>query len=222
MLGTILINLPAAIGIAVNPPAIITGIMLLTGPERRRLGGVYLAGWVLGLALLIGLGTALAGWQVRGHVADARPIVAWGELAIAVGLLLFGLRALVTRRDDTPEPPRWLRALGNLGKARAFGLGAFFAIVSLKNLALLAAMSGRIAVAELGGIQSAIVAAALIAIASAAILGPLLMTLSEERGSALLLDRWRELLLHHMGTLTGSMMLLVALSLARHALDTLR
>ena len=50
-----LVALPMAVAIALSPFAIIPAIVLLLTPRPREAAGAFLAGWVLGVALVAGL-----------------------------------------------------------------------------------------------------------------------------------------------------------------------
>ncbi len=62
--------LPLGLGVALNPVAVATVLLIIGGPDQRRNGSAFILGWVLGLTLLlVPVGLALAtGWH-RGQSA---------------------------------------------------------------------------------------------------------------------------------------------------------
>lgn len=62
--------LPAALGIALNPPAVVRAILMLSSAHPKRNGLAFLTGWMAGLflvgAALLVLGILLAMAGLRG------------------------------------------------------------------------------------------------------------------------------------------------------------
>lgn len=85
MITTIGEVLPSAAAVALSPFPVIAIVVVLGAPEARRNGVAFAGGWVLGLAALTGVLTALAGGASSpGHDSSA---LAWARVAVAVGLL---------------------------------------------------------------------------------------------------------------------------------------
>ena len=208
MASAILGTLPLALGIALNPIAIVAGILILRTAHPRLNGLLFAIGWILGLLLLILLYSRLvllqrasaraAGWDV--------PSVIW--VGIGVLLLLAAARAMRGRPlpGEEPATPRWLRVIDTAGPGRIFGIGIFLATVSIRNLALLAAAAGVIGAAGLGLVEAALTAAVFIFVSSIGILVPLLVRLFGGEGADATLAAWSTWLNQHVATLTAGVM----------------
>ena len=208
MASALLGTLPLALGIALNPIAIVAGILILRTEQARRNGFAFAIGWMLGLVLLVALSTRLVLVQMRGARGALAnlPAVIW--VAIGAILLLAAARAWRGRPlpGEDPEPPRWLRAIDRSGTGRVFGMGVFLATVSLRNVALLAAAAGAFGQSDLGPFEFSLIAAAFITISSAGILVPLLVRLCGGEGADATLARWSQQLNRNVSTITGGVL----------------
>jgi hypothetical protein len=204
----ILGTLPLGMGIALNPLAIVAGILILRTAHPRRNGIVFAAGWILGLILLVALSTQLVLLQLRGArgALSALPAIIW----VAIGAILLFAAARAGRGrplpGEEPEPPRWLRVIDRSGTGRVFGIGFFLATVSIRNVALLAAAAGVFSQASLGPIELAVSVAVFIAISSIGILVPLLVRLVGGEGADATLAAWSAWLNRHVSTITGGVL----------------
>jgi hypothetical protein len=136
LVSAILGAIPLGLGIALNPIAIVAGILILRTARPRLNGLAFAAGWVLGLILLVALSNRLVLLQTRGD-RDALlnlPAIIWA--AIGALLLLAALRAQRCRPlpGEEPEAPRWLGIIGraDLGIVElALTAAAFIAVSSI-------------------------------------------------------------------------------------------
>lgn len=208
MASAILGTLPLGLGVALNPVAIVAGILILRTARPRLNGLVFTAGWMLGLVLLVALSTRLVQLQMRGARGALLnlPAIIW--VAIGAIVLLASARAWRGRPlpGEEPDPPRWLRAIDRSEPGRVFGIGLFLAIVSLRNLALLAAAGGAIGQADLGPLGLTIAAAVFIAISSVGILVPLLVRLFGGEGADARLAHWSAWLNRNVSAITGGVL----------------
>ena len=211
LVSAILGTLPLGIGIALNPIAIIAGILILRTANARANGLAFAAGWLVGLALLVILPAlfiqAQAGAE-RGAAVDL-PAVIW--IVIGVVLLLAAVRAFRGRPlpGEEPDPPAWLRVIERAGPFHTLGIGLFLATVSLRNLALLAAAGGVIGQANLSLLELALTIAAFLAISSLGVLIPLLVRLFGGAGADAKLEAWSAWLGRYMATITAVVMALL-------------
>jgi hypothetical protein len=84
------------------------------------------------------------------------------RLGVSTLLLIVGILLLITavkkwQKDEDPDapPPRWMAALSGLSAAKAFGAGALFATVAVKQWVFTLSAIGVIGEAELGEAASA-------------------------------------------------------------------
>jgi Sap, sulfolipid-1-addressing protein len=185
--------LPLALGVAISPVPIIAVILMLFSARARSNGPAFLAGWVLGLALVGIVVLALAG--PAGAEDDAEPSTVASAVKLLLGLLL--LLLAVRQWRGRPEPgkeaelPGWMRAIDSFTAGRALGLGGLLSAVNPKNLALTIAAAATIAQAGLSGGGSATALAAFVVLGSASIAVPVVFYLLGGSGAKATLDGWK-------------------------------
>jgi Sap-like sulfolipid-1-addressing protein len=208
MLSAIVGTLPLGLGIALNPIAIVVSILAVRRPEPRRNGLAFALAWMLGLALLVLLSSLLLPDREDAR-RDPRPaLYSWIWVAIGVVLLLAAAHALRNRpkRGESTPAGRWTAILNKGSAIHVFGVGLFLSMVSLRNLALLAAAAGVIGQAGLGVPEIAIVAAIFVAVSSLGALIPLAVCLFGGARADAVLARWANWLTLHLTTVTAVVM----------------
>jgi hypothetical protein len=208
-------TLPLAFGVALNPIAIVVAIVMLGTATARWTGIAFTIGWVLGLTILL----SLIAWVIQDRVsnADQSPttLLSLGRVGLGVILILAAFptwrgRALPGEQSD---PPRWMGLLTQTGGVRAMGIGLFLSMVSLKNLALLAAAASLLGQAGLGARGLVVAVAVFVVISSIGILVPLLVHLVGGAGGAAMLNTWQGWLSLHAGRITAIVMALLGANL---------
>jgi len=128
--------LPLAVGVAISPIPIVAAILMLFSARAGSTGTGFLIGWVLGIAVVTGLFTVLAGSL---STTDSGPTgVSWTQVGLGALLLMFGLRQW-RGRHDRHGPPKWMTAIDSFTFVKAFGLGFVLSAINPKNLLLGAA-----------------------------------------------------------------------------------
>jgi hypothetical protein len=144
--------LPLAIGVAISPVPIIAVILMLFSARARTNGPAFLAGWVVGLALV---GTIVLLLSNSGDLNDqGGPSTAAGvvQLILGVLLLLISLRQWRSRpaHGEEAEMPKWLAGVDGMTPVKAAGAGLLLSGVNPKNLLLSIAAAVTIGQAGLG------------------------------------------------------------------------
>ncbi len=142
--------IPFGIGVAVSPLAIIAVVLMLAAPGGRVTGGVFLAAWALGLAVV---GTLVLLVADVAHADDSGSPAEWVSFVkVALGALLLLIAAQQWRGrpggDAEPELPAWLQKVDALAPGKAAGLAVVLAVVKPKNLLL--TIGAAVAVAQTG------------------------------------------------------------------------
>ncbi len=134
------------VGVALSPIPIIAVVLMLATPRGRTDGPAFIAGWVVGIALL---GTIVlligGGASASKHGSPAT----WVSIVkIALGLLLFRLAMRQWRKrprpGTQPELPRWLSGVDKFTPTRSAAMGAALSAVNPKNLLLVVAAAAAI------------------------------------------------------------------------------
>jgi hypothetical protein len=185
--------LPLAIGIAISPLPIIAVILMLATPRARTNGPAFLAGWLLGLAvvattvLIVTDAAGVAASSGRSHIVSV--------LVLLLGLLLLVLAWRQYRGRPGPgeeeEAPKWMKALDGFTATRSLAVGALFSGVKPKNLILTAAAAASIAQSGIAGSQQIVVLVVLVIIASVGMIVPVAVCFAMGDRSGPLLDGWK-------------------------------
>ncbi len=166
--------LPIAVGIVVVPLPVAAVIVLLFSPRAKTNGLAFVAGWVLGLALVGGLTLLIADGS---DIADGGEPARWAsavKLLLGVGLLFLAYRSFEKRprAGEEPSPPGWMAALAESSPARAFGIGVLLSGANPKNLLLTVGAMTGVALLGLPAGQAVVVLAVFVAVCSVGVVIP--------------------------------------------------
>jgi threonine/homoserine/homoserine lactone efflux protein len=190
--------LALAVGVAISPLPIMAVILILFTPKARSNGPAFLAGWMLGLAVISAVVLVIFDPQ---DLSNEGPSKAASALHLALGVLLLGLAARRWRNrpppGETPTPPKWMSRITTLEPPQAIGLGALLAGLNPKNLVLTISAAVSVAQAELGGGETAAVMVIYIVIASLTIGAPVALLVFAPKKAQPILDSWRTGLAEH-------------------------
>jgi cytochrome c biogenesis protein CcdA len=220
MLGAISDTLPLGIGIAMNPIAIVAGILILASASARSSSVAFTAGWVLGLTLLLVL-ALLVQQQVSTHPDTPRDFVSFLKVVLGVVLLGGAVRLIFFPRKADGDTPKWMRFVDQIGSPRAAGLGLFLSIVSLKNIALILGAAALIRDASLATQGLVLTLVVFLLICTIGILMPLVVHLSGGARADARLARWRSWLLLNVNLITAIVMALLGLLMIGHGVTAL-
>lgn len=146
--GSVLAELiPLALVIALSPLSIIPAVLMLQTPRPRPTALAFMAGWLIGLAVLTAIFVAASG-AIGGF--DKPPAWAsWLRIVIGAALIVFGL-VRFARRNTSAHQPAWLRNLTTIGPGRALGTAAALTVANPKVLFICVAAGLAIGSAGLG------------------------------------------------------------------------
>ncbi len=139
-----------AIGVAISPVPIIAVILMLFSARAKVNGPMFLAGWVLALAVVSGVVYTLADSGDVGTSSGASDTVSWGKIVFGVLFLLLAVRTWRGRPAPgvAAEMPKWMQGIDGFTPLKAFAVGVLLAGVNPKNLLLTA--GAAIGLAQLG------------------------------------------------------------------------
>lgn len=146
---------PLALVVALSPLSVIPAVLVLHTPRPKPAGLAFLAGWVLGLAVLTSLFLAISG--LLGGMGGQPPSWAsWLRIVIGAALIVFGVFRWVTRHSKPHQMPG-TRQLTTVGPGKALAFGALLTAANPKVLFICAAAGLAIGTSGLGGATPAAV-----------------------------------------------------------------
>jgi len=211
--------LPYAVGIAISPIPIVAVILMLFTRRAGSNGPAYLAGWIVGLFLVIIVVQLLAG--LLGVMPGSSPgWIGWVRLFLGVVLVVLGVRRWTSRPSTgTAAPlPAWLQAVDDLRPGTAFAMGALLSGVNPKNLALGLAATLVLVEEGLSGVESLLAVVVFVATASATIAGPVIYQLFGGQSARTSLDTWRTWLEDNNATVMAVLLVVFGVVLVGHGL----
>lgn len=140
--------IPLGLVIAFSPLSIIPGILVLHTPRPRPTSLAFLAGWVLGIAVITG--AFVGGSDVSNDGLDTKPT--WSpyvRIVLGAALILFGIYRWIGRHRSAHNP-KWMTAMSSMGPGRAFLTAIVLTVANLKVFAMCAAAGVAIGTAALG------------------------------------------------------------------------
>ena len=147
--GSVLTELiPLALVVALSPLSIIPAVLVLHTPRPRPTGLAFLAGWLVGLAVLTAIFVEVS--NLLGGVGNKPPgWASWLRVVIGAALIVFGVYRWLTRKRSA-HTPRWLQSMSKLTPLRAAATAAVLTVANPKVLFICAAAGLAIGTAGLG------------------------------------------------------------------------
>jgi threonine/homoserine/homoserine lactone efflux protein len=147
--GSVLTELiPLALLVALSPLSIIPAVLVLQTPRPRPTGLAFLAGWLVGLAVLTAIFVEVS--NLLGGVGNKPPgWASWLRVVIGAALIVFGVYRWLTRKRSE-HTPRWLQSMSKLTPLRAAATAAVLTVANPKVLFICAAAGLAIGTAGLG------------------------------------------------------------------------
>ncbi len=189
VLGTLL---PLAITVTISPIPIIAEILLLFTKRPVPAASAYLVGFVIGVALVLGILVIVAN---AIDLSKSGPSKGAGTLQLGLGVLL--LVAAVRRfrrrpKDGEVAPsPKWMDGLASFTPGKSLGIGAAVGAANPKNIAVAVAGAAAISSAGLSAGQSIVSIVVYVVIAAAGVAAPLVVMVSLGDRAQGVLKNWR-------------------------------
>src|SRR5690349_11497656 len=214
----------SAIAVAlVNPLAIAAVILLLFSP-RAGSAAAFLAGWLAGLVVILGLLLFVIPLD-RAMGTEAAPSTLASVIRLLLGLFLL---ALAVRRwrsrpkvGEVAKSPVWMTALAAAAPPKAAGLGVLMAGLNPKNLAFIVPAAIAIAEAGLATADKVIVLVVFVVLASVGVAVPVIWHAMARERASVTLTGWRDWLTANYGAIMAAIFLLIGVKLVAQGLGGL-
>ena len=171
--------LPLAIVVTVSPINIVAAILLLFTKRPILHASCYLAGFVVGVAGVLGALTAVAGAADLSTESQRSRGASALLLALGVFLLIVAVRKFRSRpaAGESAPKPAWMEGITGFGPAKSLAVGVTVGAANPKNIAVAVAAAVTIATAGLSAGQSIGVVAVYTVVASLGVATPIVAML---------------------------------------------
>ena len=204
-------TLPLAIAAAISPIPIIGVVLMLVTPRARINGLVFIAGWLLGLAVVGAIGLTVAG--AVGASSDGSPSTTanWFQIVFGTLLVLFAIRQWRKRPRPGEEPtmPKWMKAVEDFSPLQATTTGFVLSAVNPKNLILTLAAATTIAATNLSGPDQITAFMVYALIATLGVAAPVVIYYTMGDRSATMLDSLKVWLAHNNAAIMAVIFLVI-------------
>lgn len=213
--------LPEAIGVAISPIPIIAVVLLLSTPRGKGNALSFLAGWLVGLAVVGTIVLLVA--DPAGAAVDGGPalwvgwlLLALGALAVVLGIGQFRKRP---KPGEDPPMPKWMGAVDKFTAGRSAAIGLALAAINPKNLTLTLAAAAAIAGAGLETAESFLTLGVFVVIGTIGLAIPILIYFLGGDRSAELLDDLRDWLATHNAAIMAVLFVVIGMKLVGSGLQ---
>jgi threonine/homoserine/homoserine lactone efflux protein len=160
--------------VALSPVPIIAVVLMLATPQGRINGPAFLAGWIVGIAVL---GTIVLLVASGASASDHGAPATWVSIVkIVLGVLLLALAAKQwrgrPRGDAEPELPAWMKTIDTFTPVKSIGMAVLLSAINPKNLLLVVAAAAAIAQTGASTVDQAVALAVFILIATLGVGAP--------------------------------------------------
>jgi threonine/homoserine/homoserine lactone efflux protein len=202
---------PLALVVALSPVSIIPAVLLVLHTAHPRPTGLaFMAGWVIGLAVLTMVFVAVP--HLVDGLGESPPWMPWVRIAIGVLLIVAAIGRWVTRRRTT-RPPAFLDKLSRITPAGAAIIG-FGLVVANPKVLVMNAAAGLIIGTAAAGAMVWIAVAVYTVLAGSTVIAPILAyAVAGERVDPAL-ERARDIMARQHATVTAVILLVVGVLLS--------
>lgn len=164
--------IPLALVVALSPLSIIPAVLVLHSPRPKPTGLAFLAGWVVGLAVLTQLFVEVS--NLLGGGLDEPPSWAsYVRIVVGAALIVFGVYKWLTRKRSE-HSPKWMSSFAKITPARAAVTALVLVVVNPKVLFMCAAAGLAIGTEGLGRSGAALGVVYYVAVAASTVALPIL------------------------------------------------
>ena len=205
--------LPIAVAVGLSPFPIIAVVLVLLSPSARPAGLAFLAGRVVGVALIVMLASLISDLLERSE--EASPAVSLLRILVGVALVvLAGWKWRGRPRADADAAlPGWMGAIEGSSPAGAARLAFLLSVANPKELLLGVGAGITIGSAGLPLVETLAVAAAYTVIACLSVIMPVAVYLVSGDSIRQRLDEVRTFLVRHNTAIMSVLLLVIGAAL---------
>ena len=217
------LSLPVAVGVLISPMPIVAVVLMLVSQRARANGLAFLAGWVVGIAVVGTVVVLLVGGAMEDDGSGPPTWASILKLVLGVLLLLLAVKQWTGRPADgeTAPTPGWMSAIDSFTPVKAFGLAAGLGAVNPKNLLLVVAGATTIAQAAPERGQQLGALAVFVVVASLGVASPVVVYLSMGTRAAQILQRLKTWLIANNATVMSVLLLVIGAKMLGDAISGL-
>ncbi|HSP53343.1 MAG TPA: GAP family protein [Cryobacterium sp.] len=205
--------LPVAVAVALSPFPILAVVLVLLSPAGRSAGLAFLAGRVVGVALVVAAFAAISDLIVRSD--DVSPMAAAARVLVGASLVVLAVWKWPgwTRTERVAELPGWMGALEGSSPGRASRVAFLLSVGNPKELLLGVGAGITIGGAGLPLGPTLGVAAAYTVIACSSVALPVVAFLVAPDRFRGRLEKLREVLVRHNAAIMSVVLLVIGAAL---------
>jgi hypothetical protein len=208
-------TLSLAVGVALSPLPIIAVILMLVTERARANGPAFIAGWLVGLAVVGAIVLLVAGPTNAND--DGEPATWVDVLKIVLGALVVRIALGQWRgrpRDGEEAPtPKWMGAIDAFTPVKALGAGAVLAAANPKNLLLAIGAAAAIAQTGIPGGQQAGAYAVFAVIGTVGVAAPVVIYFAMGDRAGPILDSLKQWMAAHNAVIMAVLCLVIGAKL---------
>jgi hypothetical protein len=191
--------LPLAVVVTISPINIVAAILLLFTKRPLLNASCYLAGFLVGVAAVLGVLTAIAGAAHLDTDAQRSRGASGLLLALGVWLMVVAVRKFRSRpaAGETAPLPKWMDGIAGFGPPKSLAVGLAVGAVNPKNIAVGLASAVAIASAGLAPGPAIVVIGVYTVFASLGVAAPIVAMLLLGERSDRVLRGWQAWLDHN-------------------------
>lgn len=212
-----------AVGVAISPVPIIAVILMLFSQRAKVNGPMFLAGWVLALAVVSGVTYVLSDAGDASTSSTASDTLSLGKIVFGALFLLLAARQWRSR----PAPgvdhvmPKWMAGIETLSPGKALGLGLLLDGLNPKNLLLTIGAATGLAQLGLSTTDAVVSLIVFVAVSSLTIAGPVVYYLLGGEHAKAALDELKGWLTAHNAAVMTVLFLVLGVDLIAKGLAPL-
>lgn len=206
--------LPLAIAVTISPVPIIAEILLLFTSKPVATAGAYLAGFLIGVAAVLGILVVVAN-AIDLSTSGPSCGVAIVQLVLGVLLLVASVRKFRSRpaEGDVAPEPKWMKGIAGFSPGKSLGVGVAIGAGNPKNIAVGIAAAAAISSAGLHTGQSIVAVAFYVIVAGMGVAAPYVVTVVLRDRAEGILDGWKAWLSHYNAAVMAVLFLVFAVAL---------